>query len=80
MILDAPPSELISRRAERGEPLDAFEARPQDFHDAVRAAFLTIADSDPARYVVLDALAPADKVLDDAWRAMSERLTSLQAT
>ena len=78
LILDAPPSELISRRADRGQPLDAFEARPQDFHDAVRAAFLKIADSDPARYVVLDALAPADSVLEDAWRAVSERLAGLQ--
>ena len=78
LILDAPPSELISRRADRGEPLDAFEARPQDFHDAVRAVFLQIADSDPARYVVLDALEPADSVLEDAWRAVSERLAGLQ--
>jgi len=44
----------------------------------VRAAFLKIADSDPARYVVLDALAPADSVLEDAWRAVSERLAGLQ--
>ncbi len=79
LILDAPPGELIARRADRGAPLDAFEARPQDFHDAVRAAFLTIAESDPTRYLVLDALAPAASVLDTAWSAISERLIMLQA-
>jgi dTMP kinase len=71
-VLDAPPEALITRRKNRGVKLDAFEARPLAFHDAVRERFLAIAKGDPARYIVLDALAPADAVLAQAWSAIGE--------
>jgi len=74
LILDASPAQLIERRQSRGEPLDVFEARPQEFHNAVRDAFLTIAESDSARYVVLDAMAPAAEVLEVAWAEIATRL------
>lgn len=74
LVLDAAPAQLIERRSGRGETLDVFEARPLAFHIAVREAFLSIARSDPARYVVLDALASPADVLDTAWTVITERL------
>lgn len=80
LVLDAPPEALIARRKSRGEKLDAFEARPLAFHDAVRERFLSIAKNDPARYIVLDALAPVDEVLTQAWSAIGERNAKTSAT
>ncbi|MEO9970086.1 MAG: dTMP kinase [Hyphomonadaceae bacterium] len=80
LILDAAPEDLIERRRSRGEALDVFEARPQAFHTAVRNAFVSIAHSDPSRYVLIDALASADDVLDAAWSAIAERFTPAHAT
>jgi len=71
LVLDAPPSGLIERRQSRGEPLDAFEARPLTFHEAVRERFMTIAMTDPNRYIVLDALAAPEDVLKAAWSAIA---------
>lgn len=80
LILDAPPSALIERRQSRGETLDVFEARPLEFHNAVRAQFLAIAKHDPDRYKVLDALAAPKDVLIAAWSAITERLAQIDQT
>lgn len=74
LILDAPPEELLERRRSRGETLDVFEARPQEFHVSVREAFVAVAHSDPIRYVLVDALGSEAQVLDAAWTAITERL------
>ena len=71
LILDAPPNELVARRQSREQALDAFEARPSSFHLAVRDRFLEIAETDPKRYIVLDALKPAEHVLAQAWAAIA---------
>jgi dTMP kinase len=39
----------------RARSADRLEAEPEQFHDRVRAAFLTLASDNPDRYVVLDA-------------------------
>jgi dTMP kinase len=52
IILDLPPAAGLGRRARSA---DRLEAEPAEFHDRVRAGFLALADSDPARYLVLDA-------------------------
>jgi dTMP kinase len=39
-----------------------LEAEPRDFHERVRAGFLTQAEADPDRYLVLDATRPPDEL------------------
>ena len=73
LILDAPPSALIDRRRSRGETLDIFETKPLEFHIAVRESFLAIAKQNAERYIVLDALKPAEDVLAEAWAAVNAR-------
>jgi dTMP kinase len=51
-LLDLPPEAGLGRRARSA---DRLEAEPEQFHDRVRAAFLSLAGADPDRYVVLDA-------------------------
>jgi dTMP kinase len=52
IVLDLPPAAGLGRR-ERSA--DRLEAEPAEFHDRVRAGFLTLAGADPSRYLVLDA-------------------------
>ena len=51
-LLDLPPAEGLGRRASSA---DRLEAEPIEFHDRVRSMFRALADSDPSRYLVLDA-------------------------
>lgn len=73
LILDASPEDLLQRRIDRATS-DAFESRPQAFHDAVRNAFLEIARTNPERCVVLDARLPPEALLEAAFVAIKERL------
>ena len=66
-ILDAPPEQLLARRNQRDESLDAFEMRDLTFHTAVRKAFLDIATAEPGRCHVLDALLDKEALLEAAW-------------
>ncbi len=51
-LLDLSPTEGLGRRARSA---DRLEAEPAEFHDRVRSTFRALADSDPHRYLVLDA-------------------------
>lgn len=68
------PPELALRRLTGA---DRIEGEPLDFHRAVAAAYERLAAAEPARFVVLDATAPAEeihrRVLGDA-RALLGRL------
>ena len=73
LILDGPVESLLPRREQRGTS-DAFEGRPQAFHEDVRKGFLRIAEREPERCVVLDATQAPDKVLSLAMQAVQSRL------
>lgn len=75
LILDAPPEKLAARRKSRGGT-DAFESRPMAFHQSVRLAFRQIADRWPDRCIVLDALAPPGRLLEEAWATIEARCLS----
>lgn len=51
-LLDLPPSDGLFRRASSA---DRLEAEPLPFHDRVRTEFLSLAEADPGRYLVLNA-------------------------
>lgn len=67
LVLDVPVAIALPRRAARAGALDTFERRPETFHEAVRAAFLKIAQAEPERCHLIDASAPPEAVLDMAW-------------
>ncbi len=73
LILDADPEALAKRREQRGVS-DVFEAKDLAFHRQIRAAFLSIADQEPERCVVLDALRSPEHVLAAALQAIDTRL------
>jgi dTMP kinase len=73
LILDAAPDALAERRHQRNVS-DVFERKATEFHERVRSAFLEIAESEPERCVVLDALGSPDQVLTAALNAIDTRL------
>ncbi|MGD9543128.1 MAG: dTMP kinase [Methylocystis sp.] len=65
IILDLPAREGLARAAARrnsGEALDRFERETPAFHEALRQAFLDIAESEPERCCVIDAARSVDDV------------------
>ena len=73
LVLDGAPENLAERRRERGVQ-DVFEQKDLDFHASIRAAFLEIAEVEPDRCVVIDALQTPEQVLADALNVIDERL------
>ena len=75
LILDAAPEALAERRRIR-DVTDVFEAKAAAFHEQVRAAFLAIADAEPERCAIIDALGSPEEVLARALSALEQRLTT----
>jgi len=82
LILDIPAEEGRARAARRraaAETLDRFEREDLSFHEGVRAAFLAIAASDPARCIVIDASRPEADVAEAIWNVIFHRLVAQPA-
>jgi dTMP kinase len=52
ILLDIPPAVGLGRRESSA---DRLEAEPAEFHNRVRNGFLSLAEAEPSRYLVLDA-------------------------
>ena len=76
LILDADPAALAERRQARGTE-DVFEAKNLAFHQNIRAAFLAIAEAEPERCRVIDALQSPAQVLADALSAIDQCLATV---
>ena len=80
-ILDLPAEAGLARATRRREAqggvADRFEAESLGFHETLRQAFLTIAEREPERCVVVDATRPADAVAEAVWRIVGERFPLL---
>jgi dTMP kinase len=61
ILLDMDPVAGFTRHARSA---DRMEAEPAEFHRRVRAGFITLAHTDPGRYLVLDAAAPPEQVTE----------------
>jgi dTMP kinase len=77
IVLDVTPE---TGRARRGAVHDRLEAEADDFHAAVRQAFLDLVARDPQRYLVVDAGLPAEQILtrvlarlDELWASSPAR-------
>lgn len=73
LILDLPPQIGLERAATRGT-LSRFDAERIETHETLRQGFLEIAEAEPARCVIIDALLPPDEVEAAVWQAVTDRL------
>jgi dTMP kinase len=65
LILDLPVAIALERTRKRGDGEDRFEQKGEDYHARVREAFRRIAESNPARYRLIDAARDMDEVCVD---------------
>lgn len=74
LLLDLPVEEGLHRREKDGNwnRLDAYDI---DFHRRVRKGYLALAESQPERWVVIDARQPFDTVQEQLRRAVETHLT-----
>ena len=75
LILDISESIALARARARGDDEDRFEKKGSEYHARVRAAFLQIAATDPARYRVINADQDIDSVNADIVSAVNEHFT-----
>jgi dTMP kinase len=80
LVLDAPKAATDARRTSRGAATDAFESRPDTFHEAVRSAFQALAQTDPDRCRLIDAGQTAEQVAEAAWREVEALLSAQRAS
>jgi len=76
LLYDVDPKVALARmHARTGGNADRFEAESLAFHERVRAAYLELAQREPARFAVIDAARPPDEVFADG-RARIEAILS----
>ena len=75
-LLDVPANVGLARAKRRrgGGSTDRFEAESVEFHEALRGAYLALAESEPKRCVVIDGRAPRDIVAKRIWDTVDARL------
>jgi dTMP kinase len=78
IVLDLPPSEGLSRVFGRGSA-DKLERESLEFHERVREAFLTQAEADAERYLVLDATDSVEDLSSRIAAAVTARLEKVTA-
>ncbi|NGM34598.1 dTMP kinase [Methylobacterium sp. DB0501] len=81
LILDLPPEAGLARARQRDRAAargpDRFEAEALGFHQRLRAAFLAIAEAEPARCAVIDARGTPESVAQAIRDAVAARLPHL---
>ena len=76
-LLDLPP-EVGARR--RTDAPDRMERESMDFHERVRHEYLRLADAEPDRFVVIDAVGTVDEVFSEIRGVLVERFEGGVAT
>lgn len=77
LILDLPAEVGLARAAGRGAAEARFESKGLDFHRRLREGFLTIAEAEPDRCVVIDADQPESEVAEAIRAAVAGRFEGL---
>lgn len=75
VLLDAPAAVGLARVQERSTA-DRLERESLEFHERVRAAFRTLAEANPDRYVVVDASGNPDEVAEVVRQAVHALLAA----
>ncbi|WP_424951973.1 dTMP kinase [Deinococcus sp.] len=76
VLLNLDPEVGLQRAARVGAP-DRIEAAGLAFHRRVRQGFLTLAEAEPGRFLLLDAAQPEDALAERIWQAVQALLTSV---
>ena len=75
LLFDLEPEQGLARiAANQNREVNRLDLEKLDFHHQVRNNFLALAKRYPDRYVIIDASQPLNKVVDDAYAAIQERL------
>ena len=75
LLFDIEPELGLARiAANANREVNRLDLEKIEFHRGVRATFHEIAARYPERFVIIDASQPLDKVVDDAYKAIQERL------
>ena len=74
LIFDMPVEAGLERAKSRDGSHDRFESKGREFHQRLRERFLAIAEADPDRCVLVDALGAPDEVARRVWSAVEARL------
>lgn len=74
LVLDIPPALGLARAALRGGTENRFESLGLAFHERLRESFREIAEREPLRCVLIDAVPPPEHVAIAVWAAVSSRL------
>ncbi len=70
VIFDLSVEAGLARAANRGDDEGRFESKGRIFHERLRAAYRSIADEEPERCVVVDAVGSLDEVAERVWAAV----------
>jgi dTMP kinase len=75
VLLDGPVAVGLARSSKRdaGKPRDRFERERSEFFERVRAGYLSRAQSEPERMVVIDATRSAEEVGADILAVLESR-------
>ncbi len=84
IILDVDPTTSVARMRASVQPNvaaaekadDRFEGQGSDLQMKVRAGYLSIAAACPGRCVVIDATQSVDKVAEDVWKTVEQRMAA----
>ena len=74
LLLDVPPETGLARALARSGSKDRIESAPAEFHRRLREGYLELAQTEPERFVVIDATAPEHVVRDRVMAAVDDRL------
>jgi dTMP kinase len=74
IIMDFDPAAGLARARARDPDPSRYEGFDLAFHQRLREGFLQIAQAEPARCVVLDAVGSVDEVAEAVWQAARQHL------
>jgi dTMP kinase len=72
LLLDLDPALARRRSSNRDAPPDRIEQEADDFFAQIASAYRTLAAAEPARFRILDAAQPGERVLADALAAIAD--------
>ena len=71
LLFDLSP-EIALQRAKNRSELDRFESEPMDFHQRIRETYLTLANDNIERYIVIDASKDIQNVKDQVQKQLNK--------
>ena len=77
LLFDLDPRIGLARiAANKNREVNRLDLEKIDFHDSVRQTFLSLARRFPDRYVILDASKSFEEVVEDAYKAVKDKLSA----